>query len=154
MVSQYRQDNGDVSFFRLLNYAKAHGNKVLGRERKTHQFTFKAPATLNSWRLHSVRKIRGAAHLADSIPRSDLRSAYGNDFDESEGAFVAEGDFVEYSDCYGHEDQDLSGTSTVRTPTYTESSDPCCRSWIAGIRLPRESRWKTRERRSRDRVGW
>ena len=35
MVSQYRQDEGDVSFLRLVTYAKALGLAVHPRENKT-----------------------------------------------------------------------------------------------------------------------
>lgn len=128
MVSQYRQDNRHVSFLRLVIYAKAHGTSVRARERKTHRITIEAPATLKNGSkkksLHPVPKIRGAAHPAESRSLSDNRRAYGDGADVYEGDFVAEGDFIEESDGYCHEDYDLSGTSIVWTPTYTDRSDP------------------------------
>ena len=46
MVSQYRQDNGDVSFLGLVNYAKAHGSASRAKDKKTKKVTIQAPATL------------------------------------------------------------------------------------------------------------
>ena len=46
MVSQYRQDNRDVSFLRLVNYAKAHGSASRTKEKKTKKVTIQTPATL------------------------------------------------------------------------------------------------------------
>ena len=46
MVSQYRQDNQDVSFLRLVNYAKAHGSASRAKEKKTKKVTIQTPATL------------------------------------------------------------------------------------------------------------
>ena len=46
MVSQYRQDNRDVSFLRLVKYAKSHGSASRAKEKKTKKVTIQTPATL------------------------------------------------------------------------------------------------------------
>ena len=133
MVSQYRQDNRDVSFLRLVNYAKAHGSASRAKEKKTKKVTIQTPATLrvgNKPKVpHPTRKNRAADHLADSISGSEERSAQRSNENYYEGALVAEGDFIEPSERYGYGENGGSGTSTLQTPTYTmeshsESTDP------------------------------
>ena len=61
MVSQYRQDNSDISFLRLVNYAKAHGGASRAKDKKAKRVTIQAPATLRVGSKpkisHPVRKI-------------------------------------------------------------------------------------------------
>ena len=79
MVSQYRQDNRDVSFLRPVNYAKAQGSASRARQKKTKKVTIQTPATLRVGSKptvpHPIRKHRAAVHLADSISGSERRSA-------------------------------------------------------------------------------
>ena len=126
MVSQYSQDNRDVSFLRLVNFATAHGSASRAREKKTKKVTIQTPATLKVGNKpktpHPIRKNRAAVHLADSLSGSEGRSAQGSNENYYEGALVAEGDFSEPSEGYGYGENGGSGTSTVRTPTYTTAS--------------------------------
>ena len=126
MVSQYRQDNRDVSFLRMVNYAKAHGSASRAKEKKTKKVTIQTPATLRVGSKpkvpHPIRKNRAAVHLADSASGSEGRSAQRSNENYCEGAFVAEGDFIEPSEGYGYGENEESGTSTLQTPTYTTDS--------------------------------
>ena len=153
MVSQYRQDNRDVSFLRLVNYAKAHGSANRAREKKTKKVVIQMPATLrvgNKPKVpHPIRKNRAAVHLADSISESEERSAQRSNENYYEGAFVADGDFIEPSEGYGYGENGGSGTSTLQTPTYTmksptESTDPVMmfrgRGHTPAPRLPMEDK--------------
>ena len=133
MVSQYRQDNRDVSFLRLVNYAKAQGSARRAKDKKTKKATIQTPATLRVGSKlkgpHPVRNNRAAVHLADSISGSEGRSAQRSNESYYEGAFVAEGDSFEPSEGDGYGNYDGSGTSTLRTPTYAtesyeETTDP------------------------------
>ena len=153
MVSQYRQDNRDVSFLRLVNYAKAHGSASRAKEKKAKKVTIQTPATLrvgNKPKVpHPIRKNRAAVHLADSISGSDERSAQRSDENVYEGALVAKGGFIEPSEGYGYGENGGSGTSTLQTPTYpTEShsgsTDPVLsfrgRGHTPAPRLPMEDK--------------
>ena len=126
MVSQYRQDNRDVSFLRLVNYAKAHGSASRAKEKKAKKVTIQTPATLRVGSKpkvpHPIRKNRATVHLADSISGSEGRSAQRSNENYYEGAFVADGDFFEPSEGFGYGENGGSGTSTVQTPTYTTES--------------------------------
>ena len=46
MMFQYRQDNKDVFFLGLVNYANAHSLPVRSRENKAKKVTIQAPPTL------------------------------------------------------------------------------------------------------------
>ena len=156
MVSQYRQDNRDVSFLRLVNYAKAQGSASRAKEKRTKKVTIHTPPTFKAGNKqktsYPMRKTHGAVHLAESISGSDERSAQRSQENQYEGAFVAEGDFIEPSEGYGHEDYGASGTSTLPTPTYTtesfsEPTDPVMmfrgRGHTPAPRLPMEDRGTT-----------
>ena len=126
MVSQYRQDNRDVSFLRLVNYAKAHGSASRAKEKKTKKGTIRMPATLRVGSKpkvpHSIRKNSAPVHLADSTSGSEGRRAQRSNENYYEGDFVAQGDFIEPSEGYGYGENRGSGTSTLQTPTYTTES--------------------------------
>ena len=133
MVSQYPQDNRDVSFSRLVNYAKAHGSASGAKEKKTKKVTIQTPATLRVGSKpkvpHPIRKNRAAVHLADSISGSKGRCAQRRNENYYEETLVAEGDFIAPSEGYGYGENGGSRKSTLRTLTYTteshsESSDP------------------------------
>ena len=153
MVSQYRQDNRDVSFLRLVNYAKAHGSASRANERKTKKVTIQAPATLRTGSKqkppHPARKIRGAVHLAGSLTGSEGLSTVAQEEDGYRGALVAEGGFYDLSEENGYEDHDPSGTSTLQTPpytgsTYTNATDPVLafrgRGHTSAPRIPMEDK--------------
>ena len=126
MVSQYRQDNRDVSFLRLVNYAKAQGSASRAKEKKTKTVTIQTPVTLRVGSKpkvpHPIRKNRAAGHLADSVTGSEGHSAQRSNENYYEEAFVAEGDFIEPSEGYGYGENGGIGTSTLQTPTYTTES--------------------------------
>ena len=127
IVSQYRQDNPDVSYLRLANYAKAHGSASRAKYKNTKKVTIQAPATLRVGSKpkvpHPVRKNSAAVHLADSISGSEGRGAQKSNESYYEGAFVAEGAFIGKSDEIGYGEDGSFGTSTVLTRTYTKSSN-------------------------------
>ena len=127
MVSQYRQDNRDVSFFRLVNYPKAHGSASRAKEKTTKKVTVQTPATLRVGSKpkgpRSIWKKRAAFHLADSISGSEGRNAQRSNEKYYEGAFFAEGDFIKPSEGYGYGENGGSGMSTLQTPTYTTESN-------------------------------
>ena len=141
ILSQYRQDNRDVSFLRLVNYAKAHGSASRAREKKTKKVMIQTPATLRMGKKpkvpHPIRKNCAAVHLADSISWSEERSAQGSNERYYEGALVAEGDFIEPSEGYGYGENGGSGMSTIQTPTrttesFSEPTDPVMMIWGRG----------------------
>ena len=153
MVSQYRQDNRDVSFLRLINYAKAHGSASRAKEKKTKKVTIQTPATLRVGKKrkvpHSTPKNRAAVHLEDSISGSEGRSEQRSNENYYEGAFVANGDFIEPSEGSRYGENGGSGTSTLQTPTYTtkslsESTEPVMtirgRGHTPAPRLPMEDK--------------
>ena len=77
MVFQYRQDNRDVSFLRLVNYAKVHGSASRAKEKKTRMVTIQTPATLRVGSKpkvpHPIRKI--APQFLWQIPCQGQRDA-------------------------------------------------------------------------------
>ena len=127
MVSQYRQGSRDVSFLRFVNYAKAHGSAGRSRERTTNNITIQTPASLRMGANRKVgapsRKIRSAAHLAESSYGSEERSYPSREGTGYGNAFIAEGDFIGTSDEIGYGGDGSGGASTVPTHMYTESSN-------------------------------
>ena len=126
MFWQYRQDNRDVPFLRLVNYAKAHGTASCAKDKKTKRVTIQASDSVRVGSKpkvsHPAWKNRAAVHLADSISGSEELSAQRSDESYYEGAFVAEGDFIGTSEENGYGADGSFGTSTVPTRAYTESS--------------------------------
>lgn len=90
-----------------MNYPKAHGSASGAREKRTKKVSIQAPATQKMGSKpkasRPVRKIRAAVIWLSRFP-GRMTADRTEVADNYEGAFVANGDFIEPSEGHEHEE--------------------------------------------------
>lgn len=147
IVSQYRQDNRDIAFLRLVNYAKAQGAAIRARERRSKKVTLQPPQTKKTTKvMHPSWKPRGSAHVVDSVIESSGPSDYSPEGSRLADVLVLEDATEEYSEeqSYGTTDPTESEMQDI-TPSQSETTEPVLtfrngRAYTPVPRLPQEDR--------------